>query len=72
MHTLHDFMTLTKGQEYLIAIGAMALFGIFWYLYLVHRKNLGGSPEVVILTNIPMIANVLLWILSIVVILYLR
>ena len=30
MHVLHDFMTLTKGQEYLIAIGAMALFTVFW------------------------------------------
>lgn len=32
MHVLHDFMTLTKGQEYLIAIGAMALFTVFWLI----------------------------------------
>jgi len=25
-------MTVTKGQEYLMAIGAMALFTIFWLL----------------------------------------
>jgi len=38
MHTLHDFMMLTKGQEYLMAIGAMVLFTIFWFL-LDRRKN---------------------------------
>ena len=30
MNTLHDFMMFTKGQEYLIAVGAMALFLVFW------------------------------------------
>ena len=30
MYTLQDFLTLTKGQEYLIAIGAMILFLAFW------------------------------------------
>lgn len=33
IHTLQDFLTLTKGQEYLIAIGAMIIFAAFW-LYL--------------------------------------
>ena len=32
MHVLHDFMTLTKGQEYLLAITAMALFTVFWMI----------------------------------------
>lgn len=30
MNVLHDFMMVTKSQEYLIAIGAMAVFTIFW------------------------------------------
>lgn len=30
MYTLQDFLTLTKGQEYLIAVGAMVLFAVFW------------------------------------------
>lgn len=32
MNTLHDFMILTKGHEYLIAIGSMALFTVFWLI----------------------------------------
>lgn len=30
MHTLQDFLTMTKGQEYLIAVGGMILFAVFW------------------------------------------
>jgi hypothetical protein len=30
MHSLQEFLSLTKGQEYLLAIAAMALFPIFW------------------------------------------
>ena len=33
MYTLQDFLTLTKGQEYLIAVGSMILFGVFWLLF---------------------------------------
>jgi len=29
-HTLHDFMLLTKGQEYLIAVAFLIVFTIFW------------------------------------------
>jgi hypothetical protein len=32
IYTLQDFLTLTKGQEYLFAIGAIGLFGLFWYI----------------------------------------
>ncbi|UCD37591.1 MAG: hypothetical protein JSW54_12300 [Fidelibacterota bacterium] len=30
METLHEFMLITKGQEYLIAIGFLVLFILFW------------------------------------------
>lgn len=38
MHTLHDFMVLTKGHEYLLAVGAMILFAIFW-LFLDRKRK---------------------------------
>lgn len=46
------------------------LFGIFRYLYLVHKKNLGGSPELILLSDKPMIIDLSLWILSVTAILY--
>ncbi len=32
MNTLHDFMMLTKGHEYLLAVVSMILFTVFWML----------------------------------------
>jgi hypothetical protein len=37
------------------------LYGIFRYLYLVHKHLRGGSPEKVLLTDVPTLLNVLLW-----------
>lgn len=46
------------------------LYGIFRYLYLVHRKEQGGSPTDVLLTDRPLLIDVFLWALSVVLILY--
>jgi hypothetical protein len=37
------------------------IYGIFRYLYLIHQKNEGGSPEMVLLTDKPLIINILLY-----------
>ena len=37
------------------------LYGMFRYLYLVHRKDAGGSPEDVLLRDRPLIFSILLW-----------
>lgn len=46
------------------------LYGIFRYLYLVHQKELGGSPTDILLTDRPLLVNVALWALAIVLIVY--
>ena len=46
------------------------LYGIFRYLYLVYRKNEGGSPEQVIFTDRPLFVCVALWGIACVAILY--
>jgi 4-hydroxybenzoate polyprenyltransferase len=48
------------------------LYGIFRYLYLVHIKGQGGSPEEMVLRDRPLLLAVVLWIASAVAILYLR
>ncbi|HWQ28568.1 MAG TPA: decaprenyl-phosphate phosphoribosyltransferase [Dehalococcoidia bacterium] len=37
------------------------LYGIFRYLYLVHKKDQGGSPEEVLLRDVPLIICIVLW-----------
>jgi 4-hydroxybenzoate polyprenyltransferase len=46
------------------------LYGIFRYLYLIHVKNEGGSPEELILQDKPLLACVALWGLAVAVVLY--
>ena len=46
------------------------LYGIFRYLYLVHRKEGGGSPAELLLNDRPLLACVALWAVAVVVIIY--
>lgn len=46
------------------------LYSIFRYLYLIHRKNLGGSPEEILIRDVPFIISNLSWAVAVVSILY--
>jgi 4-hydroxybenzoate polyprenyltransferase len=46
------------------------LYGIFRYLYLVHRRDLGGSPAELLLNDRPLLVCVGLWALAVVLIIY--
>ncbi len=46
------------------------IYGIFRYLYLVHRKEQGGSPSDVLLADRPLLAATVLWGLVVVLIVY--
>ena len=49
------------GTHKLIFTVPFVLFGIFRYLYLVHKKMEGGSPERVLLTDVPLMVDILLY-----------
>jgi hypothetical protein len=46
------------------------LYGIFRYLYLLYRRQLGGNPAEAVLQDRPLLVNTLLWLLAVGVILY--
>ncbi|MFN8094963.1 MAG: decaprenyl-phosphate phosphoribosyltransferase [Vicinamibacteria bacterium] len=46
------------------------IYGIFRYLYLVHRREQGGSPSDVLLTDRPLLVAVFLWAAVVVAIVY--
>lgn len=48
------------------------LYGIYRYLYLVYRKDLGGAPERVLLSDVPLLVDIFLWLAAVVAILYIR
>jgi len=64
--------TVTKfGTTNLIFTVPFVLYGIFRYLYLIHQKSEGGSPEALLVKDKPLLIDIFLWIGAAVVILYL-
>jgi 4-hydroxybenzoate polyprenyltransferase len=63
--TQHRFHTSLLGLTL-----PFPLYGIFRYLYLVHRKELGGSPSELLLTDRPLLVCVALWALVVTAIIY--
>ena len=54
--------TVSKFHTHgLLATVPFVLYGIFRYLYLVHQRQLGGSPEIILLTDKPLLVNTILW-----------
>jgi hypothetical protein len=46
------------------------LYGILRYLYLVHRRDVTGSPEKVLFSDIPTVVNLVLYAVGVLVVLY--
>ncbi len=46
------------------------LYGVYRYLYLVYRREEGGSPEMTLLADKPMMLNIALYAVAVIVILY--
>ncbi len=53
------------GTAYLYLTAPFVIYGIFRYLYLIHLEEMGGSPTKILLTDRPIIFNVLLWLLTV-------
>ena len=58
------------GTRWLVLTTPFPIYGIFRYLYLVHRKHGGGSPSEVLLRDRPLLGCVALWGLAVVLIIY--
>lgn len=58
------------GTEDLIFTVPFPLYGIFRYLYLVHRRDGGGNPSEHLLTDVPLLTCVALWGVAVILILY--
>lgn len=72
LYTISDDTVRKFGSRNLIFTTPFVLYGIFRYLYLVHQKDQGGTPEEMILRDKPLLVNIVLWIIAILFILYIR
>ncbi|MEZ5287078.1 MAG: hypothetical protein R2712_20180 [Vicinamibacterales bacterium] len=58
------------GTHWLVLTVPFPIYGIFRYLYIVHRKDGGGNPSEMLLTDRPLLACVALWSLAVVTVIY--
>jgi 4-hydroxybenzoate polyprenyltransferase len=63
--------TVAKFHTHLLpATLPFVLYGIFRYLYLLYRRQLGGNPSELFLNDGPLLLNTFLWFLMVLVIVY--
>ncbi len=71
LYTISDDTIDKFGTENLIFTVPFVLYGIFRYLYLIHQKEEGGNPENILVSDKPLMIDILLWVLASGIILYL-
>jgi 4-hydroxybenzoate polyprenyltransferase len=69
-YSLYTFSS-TQSRTMMYTI-PFVLYGIFRYEYLMDKKNIGGKPEDIFAKDFPFLANIILWIISILLIIYLK
>ena len=69
-YTISPETTERFGTDLLSLTTLFPLYGIFRYLYLVHRRDKGGSPAELVVNDRPLLVCVALWALSVIVIIY--
>jgi hypothetical protein len=62
LYTISEETVAKFGTRNLIFTVPFVLYGIFRYLYLIHQKSEGGTPETLILKDKPLLADLFLWV----------
>lgn len=71
LYTISEETVAKFGTTNLLLTSPFVLYGIFRYLYLIHQKGKGGSPEELIIKDKPLLIDILFWIGSVGLVLYL-
>jgi len=69
LYTISAETVAKFGTRNLVFTVPFVLYGIFRYLYLIHQKAEGGTPEALIIRDKPLLVDIFLWIAAAVLIL---
>ena len=70
LYTVSSKAISTFQTDKLIYTTPFVIYGIFRYLYLIHKKNLGESPTQIVTKDIPIIINTIIWFIASALIIY--
>ena len=70
IYVISPEVTQKLHTQYLYLTVPFVIYGIFRYLYLIHQEERGGSPTEILLTDRPLLATVLLWLVTVLLLLY--
>ncbi|HYA48609.1 MAG TPA: decaprenyl-phosphate phosphoribosyltransferase [Burkholderiales bacterium] len=72
LYTISAETVAKFGTRNLIFTVPFVLYGIFRYLYLIHQKAGGGTPEALIIRDKPLLLDIFLWVLAAALILHFK
>lgn len=72
LYTISAETVAKFGTRNLIFTVPFVLYGIFRYLYLIHQKAEGGTPEALIIHDKPLLLDIFLWIVAAALILHFK
>jgi 4-hydroxybenzoate polyprenyltransferase len=72
LYTISEETVAKFGTRNLLFTVPFVLYGIFRYLYLIHQKAGGGTPESLIVKDKPLLIDILLWVAAAALILELK
>jgi 4-hydroxybenzoate polyprenyltransferase len=64
LYTRADETVLRVGSHGMLLTIPFVVYGVFRYLFLIHRRNEGGDPVQILFRDRPTLLNLLLWILT--------
>jgi 4-hydroxybenzoate polyprenyltransferase len=70
LYTVSEKTINTFHTENLIYTTPFVIYGMFRYMYLIHKKNLGESPEQIVTKDISIIINAFFWFITAFLIIY--
>lgn len=65
-----EAQTIRSEEHWMLLTVPFVVYGIFRYLYLIHVKGLGGAPDELLFKDLPLLADVVLWVLAVGILLY--
>lgn len=70
LYTMSPSTVEKFGTNNLVGTVIFVIYGVFRYLYLIHYKKLGGSPEIIVVKDRALSLNIILWIVTTIIIIY--